>query len=64
MRVCIAASNIYGLALASPCVRTRQKSKRIVHCVFGAGLDPKILAKWYCSVFRCYLVNIVQLWSN
>jgi hypothetical protein len=25
-----------------------------------AGLDPKFLAKWQCSAFRCYLVNIVQ----
>jgi hypothetical protein len=32
--------------------------------LFRAGLDPKVLAKWYCSVFRCYLTNIVKLWFN
>jgi hypothetical protein len=24
------------------------------------GLDGKFLVKWHCSVFCCYLVNIVQ----
>jgi hypothetical protein len=24
-----------------------------------AGLDPKILVKWYCSAFYCYLTNII-----
>jgi hypothetical protein len=33
-------------------------------CLLSAGLDPKFLAKWHCSVFRCYLANIVQSWSN
>jgi hypothetical protein len=29
-----------------------------------ACLVLKNLAKWHCSAFRCYLANIVQLWSN
>jgi hypothetical protein len=29
-----------------------------------AGLDAKIFAKQHCSVFHCYLANIVQSWSN
>jgi hypothetical protein len=29
-----------------------------------AGLDQKILQKWHCSKFRCYLAISVQSWSN
>jgi hypothetical protein len=27
-----------------------------LHLCFRAGLDLKFLVKWYCSVFRCYLI--------
>jgi hypothetical protein len=45
-----------------PCVSKLRYRK--LQALVRAGLDPKNLAKWHCSVFHCYLSNIVQSWSN